>query len=152
MIMKQNFPQLKSPQRQQGAALMVGLVMLLVLTLLGVSNMRMTTLELRMSANTQNRNQAFQAAASAIAPALNQFDSGNIATPQVFNNIFNSVNANSSADAVVIYQGRTSGSGCPGTSFRFDCTHFEIQTTGRHNSSNAVSRQVQGVYTLSPGS
>ncbi|MDQ7015615.1 MAG: PilX N-terminal domain-containing pilus assembly protein, partial [Gammaproteobacteria bacterium] len=139
--MNQALFQMRLPQQQQGAALMVGLVMLLVLTLLGVSNMRMTTLELRMSANTQNRNQAFQAAASAIAPALENFNSANIdpLAPETFIGVFSSGSADSSADAVVTYQGRTSGSGCPGTSFRFDCIHFEIQATGRHNGSNAVS-------------
>lgn len=56
-----------TPQpRQRGAALIVGLVLLMVLTLLGVSGLTTATLELQMAGNTQQAQHAFQAAESAI--------------------------------------------------------------------------------------
>ena len=48
--------------RQAGAAMVIALVMLLVLTLLATASARMTLLEERMTGNTQDRNNAFQAA------------------------------------------------------------------------------------------
>jgi hypothetical protein len=53
--------------RQSGAVLVMALVMLTVLTLIGVSSMSSSTLELKISSNSQQRNVAFQAAQSRIA-------------------------------------------------------------------------------------
>jgi type IV pilus assembly protein PilX len=55
---------LKSSQR--GAAMVIALIMLLVLTLLATASARMTLLEERMTGNTQDRNVAFQAAEAAL--------------------------------------------------------------------------------------
>src|SRR5690606_1856014 len=52
--------------RQRGATLVVGLVLLLVLTVLGVSGMNMATLEITMSSNSQFQQDAFQAAETGI--------------------------------------------------------------------------------------
>lgn len=51
-----------SANRQRGTVLVVALVLLLVLTLLGVTAMNTTTLEERMAFNSQEINRAFQAA------------------------------------------------------------------------------------------
>lgn len=51
---------------QRGAAMVIALVMLLVLTLLATASARMTLLEERMTGNTQDRNVAFQAAEAAL--------------------------------------------------------------------------------------
>ncbi len=53
--------------RQRGAVLIVGLLILLVLTLLGVTAMKSTTLEERIAANDQYRTEAFQAAEFGLA-------------------------------------------------------------------------------------
>lgn len=50
------------PQAQQGAALAVSLIMLLILTLLGVTAMQTTIFEERMAGNARDANTAFQAA------------------------------------------------------------------------------------------
>ncbi|HSW13321.1 MAG TPA: PilX N-terminal domain-containing pilus assembly protein [Solimonas sp.] len=56
-----------SPRRkQQGAVLVVGLVVLLVLTLLSLSSIRSTSLEERMTNNTQDLQIAFQLAEAAL--------------------------------------------------------------------------------------
>jgi len=53
-------------KKQQGAALVLSLVFLILLTILGVSAMNMTTLEERMAGNTRDRIVAFQAAEAAM--------------------------------------------------------------------------------------
>ena len=51
-----------APARQSGAVLVVAMIMLLVLTLLGVTAMNTTSMQERMAANTQEYTRAFQAA------------------------------------------------------------------------------------------
>lgn len=58
--------------RQQGAALVFSLLILLVLTILGVSAMRTSSLEQIMAGNTQEGTRALQAADSGTARALNK--------------------------------------------------------------------------------
>lgn len=52
--------------RQQGAALLMGLVLLLIMTLLGISAMRGTTLQERMAGALHEQNLALQSAESAL--------------------------------------------------------------------------------------
>ncbi|HED19242.1 MAG TPA: hypothetical protein ENI74_07040 [Gammaproteobacteria bacterium] len=54
---------------QQGVVLVISLLMLLVLTLIGISGMQGTILQERMASNTRDRNIAFQAAESAMRDA-----------------------------------------------------------------------------------
>ncbi len=53
-------------KQQSGAALVIGLVILLVMTLLGVSSMNSSRTELKIAANIQNKSVAFQVAENAI--------------------------------------------------------------------------------------
>ena len=55
-----------SSAKQRGTALIVAMVMLLVLTLLGVTAIRNTTLQERMAGNLRDSNLAFQAAERAL--------------------------------------------------------------------------------------
>lgn len=59
--------------RQQGAALIVSLILLLVMTLIGVASMRGTTLEERMAGNMRDRSIAFEAGEA----GLRESESGN---------------------------------------------------------------------------
>lgn len=63
-------------RRQQGVALLVGLIMLLVLTILGVTAIRTTTQQGTMSAAVQQQTQTFQAAEAAIRSFMVQFCGG----------------------------------------------------------------------------
>ncbi|MCB1644144.1 MAG: hypothetical protein KDI36_01760 [Pseudomonadales bacterium] len=56
-------------RQQQGVALFMSLVMLLILTILGLSSVQTTTLQERMARNARDTNLAFQAAESAIKDA-----------------------------------------------------------------------------------
>lgn len=61
-------------QYQQGAALLISLILLLVLTFLGISSMQTTTLEERMTANQKDYYLAFEAAEYALTEAESQLD------------------------------------------------------------------------------
>lgn len=54
-------------QRQSGVALFIALVILLIITVLGISGLQTTTLEERMAAGARDRDLAFQAAEAALA-------------------------------------------------------------------------------------
>ena len=69
--MRNNNTLLVAPRsRQQGAALVVGLVLLLVLTVVGVSGMNTATMEITMANSAQVQQDAFQLAENAIDIAL----------------------------------------------------------------------------------
>lgn len=58
------------PARQNGAALVVGLLLLLVLTILAISGMTTATLELQMAGNEQYQERAFQRAEAGVEQAM----------------------------------------------------------------------------------
>src|SRR3569623_1048688 len=60
---------LMSPHRQAGAVLIVSLLMLLIMTLLGITAMNSTTLEEKMAGNMRDRNTAMQASEAALKAA-----------------------------------------------------------------------------------
>lgn len=63
---------MKSPtyHRQQGAALVIGLILLVVITVLAISGMNTATTEIAMARNDQNYENAFQAAETGLETAL----------------------------------------------------------------------------------
>lgn len=62
-------------QRQQGSVLIVSLIILMVLTLIGITGMRTTLLEEKMASNSFDRNTAFQAAEAALRNGESQANS-----------------------------------------------------------------------------
>jgi len=148
--------ELKRIRQQRGAALVVGLMMLVALTLIGVTTMGMNTMELRMASNAQNKSNAFQAAEAGLEVGLSLTDAENInaaqpiAPPMLVN-----ATATINSTFVGLIPGRgngfTSGVACPGSSpERTRCAHFQITSVGQHLQSNASSTQVQGFYVLAP--
>ena len=65
-----NYPE----SNQSGAVLVTALIMLVILTLLGLSSMTTTTMEERMAANSQEILRAFQAASSGLTLVFNDED------------------------------------------------------------------------------
>lgn len=59
----------KSPQKQKGATLIVGLVMLTLLTIIGLAAMDMTTVDVKIVANAKDRQLAFIGAESSLFSA-----------------------------------------------------------------------------------
>ena len=70
--MKMNYQALIERKRQQGAALIIGLLLLVVITILAVSGMNTATTELAMARNDQTYENAFQAAETGLETALAQ--------------------------------------------------------------------------------
>lgn len=68
---------MKQYQNQRGVVLLVALVFLLILTVAGVSAMRLANVEERMTGNFSQRNQAFQAAEAALVEAERFLDAQN---------------------------------------------------------------------------
>ena len=64
--------QITSRNKQQGAALVVGLMLLVVITVLAISGMNTATTELALVRNVQAYEDAFQAAETGLATALSQ--------------------------------------------------------------------------------
>jgi len=64
--LKMPFHKAAYQQSQSGAVLVVSLVMLLILTLIGISGMSSVTLEEKMVSNMQNANKSFQGAEAAL--------------------------------------------------------------------------------------
>jgi len=139
-------------QRQQGAALVVGLVLLVVLTILAVSGVFTASMELRMVRNTQSQERAFQASEVAIEDALANpvlstsaaFNQGNTAVP------------NSDPDTYsygLQFVGQTPlGTGTTGYSIgsAFQAYHFQIDATG-NGPDGAVANHTQSFYVVGPG-
>ena len=74
-------------KKQQGAVLIVSLIILLVTTLLGVTAMQSTSLEMRMAKNVEERQRVFNAAEAALRRAENILQ----ATPYTYTQLDSSV-------------------------------------------------------------
>ncbi|OYW64503.1 MAG: hypothetical protein B7Z32_07190 [Hydrogenophilales bacterium 12-64-13] len=66
---------------QQGVTLIVALIFLAILTLLGITVARTTSLEERMAGNTRDRDIAFQAAEAALRDAAEQLETNYLDDP-----------------------------------------------------------------------
>jgi len=94
---------IKMNGKQHGAALVVGLVLLVVVTVLAVSGMNSATTELAMARNDQNYENAFQAAETGLEQALSQgrFDT------LVNVNLVQNINANDLVTASIAFESST---------------------------------------------
>jgi len=139
----QNLNIIRSPRREKGAALIVGLVLLLVLTVLGVSGINMATLELQMTGNTQAAEFAFQAAETGIDRALSD------AVPAVYNDVPVG-DGTYTYDAQIVCAATTpvpEGIYSEGGGAR--AIHFDATATGT-GPRNATSVHAQSVYIIGP--
>ena len=144
-----------SRSRQQGAALVIGLILLLVLTLLAVSGMNTATLELQMAGNNQFSQSSFQAAETGIETTI---QSGNFATNLDFDSGLVTVpNSTETYEATMSFNedngvspdpngGSSIGEGGIG----FNAYHFDILSTGNANR-GATTSNTQSFYIIGPG-
>lgn len=65
----------KAFEKEQGAVLIVSLIILLVMTVIGLAGIEVTTLEERMAGNMRDRNIAFQAAEATLRDAEDYLES-----------------------------------------------------------------------------
>ncbi|GMU75912.1 MAG: hypothetical protein AMXMBFR45_14030 [Gammaproteobacteria bacterium] len=147
-------------RQQRGAALIVGLVMLMVLTVLAISAMRTATLDLVMAGNAQLRENAFQLADSGIRATLRRVEANAInldlvppcpASPRPW-----SAAALPWQAAVPVpalrgrYEVRLCAAGrtqdAVGSSVGFTQLHYRIESRGRTDQRNAEAIHAQGFY------
>jgi type IV pilus assembly protein PilX len=72
---------ISAPPRQEGVVLVIALIMLVILTLLGISAMQSTSLEERMAGNARDRSAAFQSAEAALREGERQLNVADTALP-----------------------------------------------------------------------
>lgn len=138
-----------APRTQQhGAALVIGLLLLLVLTILAVSGMNSASLEFVMAGNEQYRANAFSAAEAGIERTL---DAGTFNPAVVTQNFNGAATATDNWASVVNTQ--LGGNPLPalwGNSWNsFATYHFEIISTGTAVR-NATAINTQGVAIIAP--
>jgi len=150
--------QLRHRNRQQGAALVIGLLLLVVITVLAVSGMNTATTELAMARNDQISENTFQAAETGLEQALAQgrFNTaGNVTLTQT-------VTTNESFTATIQYEDSTLvpdrafslGVGTGISAYHFIATsqaesrRLPGQTTDR----DATARHTQAFYIVGPES
>ncbi len=92
------------PGKQNGAALVVGLILMVVITVLAISGMNTATTELAMARNDQNYENAFQAAETGLENALAQ---GRFNTLIDVNLPAQYVNPNDSVTAIINFENTT---------------------------------------------
>lgn len=146
--------------RQRGATLVISLILLLVLTILGTSTMSTATMEMRMAANSQFMENAFQLAETGIETTIQGFNStGNFPAPGIPNCPPGATMPFGPATPVVALQGtHRSGTGFCGQSPDFsggsslgkiDQFHYRIDAQGASRSGSA-SLNRQGFFIRGP--
>ena len=154
----------KDQHQQQGFVLIVSLLVLLVITMIGVTALSTATLEGRMAYNQQHAMYAFQAAESAIEDTVRasnpQAPGYDIATDPIITSSFypsmQSYSApltNAEITATVTVSQVNNGAICPGFSLElYSCPTFEMDTRVTIDKSNATANHIQGVLRLMPRS
>lgn len=142
-------PRLNS-SNQSGAALIVGLVLLMVLTVLAISTMRTATLETAMAGNAQYRQKAIEAAQAGIADVMGDVDAGGLTLdPSTVDLTIGPVPVieQDSGEQIGTYTVTISFIGCSASlnySLPTQDENYQIVSTGR-SARNALSVQTQGI-------
>jgi type IV pilus assembly protein PilX len=137
-------PSIGARNTQRGATLIVGLVLLLVLTVVGVSGMKTATMQITMAANTQFQEDAFQQSEDAIDIALGTRDYSTDA-PHI---IEWTADPDYNRRAITTYRWNTPvPAGRAFSLGEFDAFHFDVQSLGR-GPRNATSQTIQSFYVV----
>jgi len=139
-------------QRQRGAALVVGLLLLLVLTVLALTGMTTATTELVMAGNEQYHKNATQAASAGVERAIGRIGTVPTVPGGAPTEIPKTSIAGSTSDFYTT-QSRFLGEeiGLPQSSAdKFVGLHYVIESTGQ-SARNATDTQVQGVFVVAAG-
>lgn len=134
-------------RHQTGATLIVGLVLLLVLTVVGISGMNTATMEIAMAGNAQFQQDAFQEAEDAIDLAIGrrQYNTGD--DPTTIAKLADPDNPDYDRWAETEFECSTN---VPRGGFSisdFDAFHFEVRGAGK-GPRNAPASHVQGFYVV----
>lgn len=144
-------------RKQQGAALVVGLILLMVVTVLAISGMNTATTELAMARNDQNYENAFQAAETGIEQALAQGQFSTIAGAT----LTETLTSNESVTATIVFEGSTPvpdkafslGAGSKIAAWHFVATAEAISARDPGNPTDRDSKatHTQAFYVVGPG-
>lgn len=160
-------------RQQQGVALIVSLMLLVVLAIIGISGLSNTSLEERMSQNFQHSTIAFEAAESAIGKVIFAGDAGNgVASEYPFYDQANDPlyaaavagigdtstvktynmdpyghlgGATLSVNAMVVYKAQGNCRGMSMGPGGNHCDHFDITSTATIDATGARQVHVQGI-------
>lgn len=143
-------------QEQRGAALVVGLVLLVVITVLAISGMNTATTELAMARNDQNYENAFQAAETGLENALSQGAFNTAANTNIVTNI----NLNDTVTSVIVFEDSTLvpdrafslgvGSGIAAYHFNAVATAESKRDAGGTTDRDASAVHTQAFYVVGP--
>ncbi|MGB5247850.1 MAG: pilus assembly PilX N-terminal domain-containing protein [Woeseia sp.] len=147
---------MQSHKKQTGAALVVGLVLLVVVTVLAISGMNTATTELAMARNDQNYENAFQAAETGLEQAISRGSFNTLAPVNLAANI----NANDSVTAVIQFEDSTLvpdrafslgvGSGIAAYHFNVTATASSVRDAGGTTDRDASAIHTQAFYVVGP--
>ena len=150
--LKMEYAQIK--HKQQGAVLLISLMILLVLTFLGLSSLNGSLLEEKMAANAQTSTTLFQAAESTIHAthdSYEQTETQDLAVIRALNNAAPVTNSNYGTvnNAVLVYK-RVTGP-APNSSDMFVSQGIEIVGTASKNGIEESNTQGYNVFPFPAG-
>lgn len=149
-------------KKQNGAALVVGLILLVVITVLAISGMNTATTELAMARNDQNYENSFQAAETGLEQALSQpvFDTS-VGMPDTVIAIPGS-GGHDSVTANIVFEDSTivpdrafslgSGSGVSALHFLATATAESLRNPGDTTDRDSSAVHTQAFYIVGPES
>ena len=149
---------MKSHSKQQGAALVVGLILLVVITVLAISGMNTATTSLAMARNDMNYENAFQAAETGLENALAQglFDTLVDSTVTQTINTYDSVSAEIEYEDSSIVPDKAfslgSGSGVAAYHFLATSTAISLRDPGGTTDRDSSAIHTQAFYVVGPES
>ena len=153
-----NFQKMIDRKHQQGAALIVGLLLLVVITILAVSGMNTATTELAMARNNQTYENVFQAAENGLETALGQ---GNFSTAAPVT-VTPTAAALQTISATILFEDSTLvpdkafslGAGSGIAAYHFQATSLAEYRPSAGNTTNrdASAVHTQAFYVVGPGS
>ncbi len=145
-------------KQQQGAVLVVSLMLLVVITVLAISGMNTATTGLAMARNDQNYENAFQAAENGIEQALGQ---GNFNTAGN-TTITGQAGSHESFSTVIEFENATlvpdrafslgSGSGVVAYHFLATSSAKSLRAPGSTTDRDSTATHTQAFYIVGPGS
>lgn len=164
-----NLHNIKSPAQQRGAVLLISMLILIVLTLIGITGLSNTSLEERMSHNFQQSTVAYQGAESAIE---NVMTAGNPETDENPNYdadtdpMVDAINAGKDDTSTVVTYNigadhvdtatqvtYLADAACPGASFgTIVCYVLEARATASIDATNTETTHIQGFRRPGPDS
>ena len=144
--------------QQQGAALIVGLIMLVVITVLAISGMNTATTSLAMARNDQNYENAFQAAETGLENALAQ---GQFSTV-VGTTVTQIINSHDSVTSQIVFEDTSLvpdaafslgvGSGVAAYHFVATSSAESRRAPGSTTDRDSMATHTQAFYIVGPGS